>query len=380
MRKKTILLLLLFLGINFLNELYAQIPGNDKNWELVINEEFNNISVFNSRWQKSYWGWNTNFANCTPELQVYKPENVGISTVNGGKLTLTAKKETAWDLVFEWEDTTEVLCDGIQNYRKFDYTSGVIASKSKYSYGYYEIRCKLPKGKGFWPAFWLWAGPDCNYGHEIDILEVHGGLSEHLVSYGANNWWSEGIDCEDNSDQKLIENIPRMDLNYYTYSCEWVPNQLSWYYNSNSNPVKIFKGQYVPRKPRHIIANLAIDQYHPPDYSGVIILKKEQFLQKDEKILIEKPGTSITIFPSSVYIDYIRYYRLKMDCNTSINQSGFNFTSHNYAVKKSYTLYNSTVPTNSKNTLRATDFILLESNFTVPLGSELAIIPTPCIN
>lgn len=47
MRKKTIVLLLFFLGINFLNELYAQIPENDKNWELIINEEFDNI-VYNN--------------------------------------------------------------------------------------------------------------------------------------------------------------------------------------------------------------------------------------------------------------------------------------------------------------------------------------------
>ncbi len=378
MRKKTILLLLLILGINFLNELYAQIPENDKNWELVIDEEFNNISVFNSRWQKSYWGWNTNIGegpNCTAELQVYKPDNVNISTGSGGLLTLTAKKETFWSKVFDWEENGTILCDGIANYRRFDYTSGVIASKSKYSYGYYEIKCKLPKGRGLWPAFWLWAGVDCNYGHEVDILEVNGARMEYAISYGANNHWTEGADCHGASDQKQITNIPRTDLNYYTYSCEWIPNKLTWYYNSNSTPVKVFKGQHVPRKSRYIIANLAVDPFYPPGSSDVEVKDKLTSKLVNKKI-IEFPS----IFPKSMYIQYIRYYRLKMDCSTHVNQSGFNFNTHNYAVKKSYTIYNSTVPSSSKNTLRATDYILLKSNFTVPLGSELAIVPTPCIN
>ena len=59
-------------------------------------------------------------------------------------------------------------------------------------------------------------------------------------------------------------------------------------------------------------------------------------------------------------------------------ESNVDFTTFNYAVKKSITIGNSTIPQNSNVTLRATDFIQLNGGFTLPLGSELNIVPTPC--
>jgi len=43
-------------------------------------------------------------------------------------------------------------------------------------YGYFEIRAKLPKGPGVWPAFWLASvvDKDAPTGFEIDVLEYYG--------------------------------------------------------------------------------------------------------------------------------------------------------------------------------------------------------------
>ena len=35
------------------------------------------------------------------------------------------------------------------------YTSGRIESNKAFKYGIFEMRAKLPKGRGIWPAFWL---------------------------------------------------------------------------------------------------------------------------------------------------------------------------------------------------------------------------------
>ena len=37
------------------------------------------------------------------------------------------------------------------------YTSTRLISTRKFKYGVIEMRAKLPKGKGTWPAFWLLA-------------------------------------------------------------------------------------------------------------------------------------------------------------------------------------------------------------------------------
>ena len=61
------------------------------------------------------------------------------------------------------------------------YTSGRINTQSKHTfqYGRFEVRAKVPSGKGFLPAFWMMPENESYYGQwpkcgEIDIMEVHG--------------------------------------------------------------------------------------------------------------------------------------------------------------------------------------------------------------
>lgn len=50
------------------------------------------------------------------------------------------------------------------------YMVGVVNSKEKFLYGYFESYVTLPYGDGQWPAFWLCAD---NWYSEIDILEAY---------------------------------------------------------------------------------------------------------------------------------------------------------------------------------------------------------------
>ncbi len=74
-------------------------------------------------------------AECNGEMW-FRPENISIT--NSGKLVMTAKDEAA-------------TCNG--KYKP--YTSAMMRSSTTYQYGYFEISAKLPRGDGFWPAFWL---------------------------------------------------------------------------------------------------------------------------------------------------------------------------------------------------------------------------------
>lgn len=61
------------------------------------------------------------------------------------------------------------------------FASGAVRTSStmRYTYGYIEMKAKLPQGKGYWPAYWLNAA---NLGYkmapEIDIFEVFGTQNE----------------------------------------------------------------------------------------------------------------------------------------------------------------------------------------------------------
>ena len=113
-------------------------------------------------------------------------QNVGIynldnAIVNNGVCHLTAKKETVLKRAVSYKPDFEILQDGLPNLRKFDYTSGMIRSKKEFLYGKFEIRCRMPVGQGFWPAYWFFGGKRWN---EVDVFDNYAGLNEFVNSIG----------------------------------------------------------------------------------------------------------------------------------------------------------------------------------------------------
>ena len=117
-----------------------------------------------SRWTTHTW-WNGDFG----EAQFSDPGPGGPFTVRDGVLSITARRDP----------------DG-------HWRSGLIASIDPsgrgfaQKYGYFEIRAKLPKGRGVWPAFWLGETGGKETSVEIDVFEFYGhapnafGSSVHL--------------------------------------------------------------------------------------------------------------------------------------------------------------------------------------------------------
>lgn len=98
-------------------------------------------------------GWDNN------ELQYYPGPDAGNARVKGGRLFITAKKESPSNAA-DW---------GGQRY-----TSARLTTKGKaaWTYGFFEVRAKMPCGKGTWPAIWmLGTTGDWPAQGELDILE-----------------------------------------------------------------------------------------------------------------------------------------------------------------------------------------------------------------
>ncbi len=61
-----------------------------------------------------------------------------------------------------------------------EWASGLLSSYNScgegfaQQFGYFEIRAMLPRGRGFWPAFWLVGVDRGRYTAEIDVFEHHG--------------------------------------------------------------------------------------------------------------------------------------------------------------------------------------------------------------
>ncbi len=234
----------------------ADPPGTG--WALVFSDDFNGTALDTNKWNTCYW-WNlsgcTNAA--TGEIQWYQPDNI---IVQNGRLRLRAQK---------------------RKMNRYSYTSGMIATDNKFAfqYGYAEIRAKLPKGKGFFPAFWLAPVQRNVWPPEIDVMEylgvdpnrVHMTLhystnSGHHSS--ASNWAG-----------------PDFSANYHTFAVQWNPKRIVWYVDGVERK-RYEVAANIPALPMQIIANLAI-----------------------AAAWTNTPPDATTPFPSYYDIDYIRVWR-----------------------------------------------------------------------
>ena len=181
-----------------------QRPANAR---LVWSDEFNGKALDTSQWvydtSRNKEGWYNN------EKQYYsanRPENL---RVGNGVLTIEAHKERLDPARFpDW---------GGQ-----DYTSARIFTKAGWTYGYYEIRARMPCSRGTWPAIWMlpvdlkkW--PDDG---EIDIME-HVGAEPHLIYATLHTKLFNHTINTQRSAQRLV---PTNCSAFHTYQLDWRPD------------------------------------------------------------------------------------------------------------------------------------------------------------
>ncbi|MFW0875168.1 glycoside hydrolase family 16 protein, partial [Rhodococcoides corynebacterioides] len=130
--------------------------------------------------------------------------------VDGGKLTITAKKEVM----------------GGRNY-----TSTRLVSKNKgdFLYGRVEIKAQLPAGKGTWPALWMlptdWAYGEWPKSGEFDIME-HVGYDLDNVHITAH---TEKYNFKINTQKTGTKMVPGSTIGFHTYRVDWTPYAMRGY-------------------------------------------------------------------------------------------------------------------------------------------------------
>ena len=114
------------------------------------------------------------------------------------------------------------------------FTSGRVSTQWKhdFTYGIFEARLKVPKGKGYLPAFWLMTTDENKYGQwprcgEIDIMEVLG--HDTATNYGTIHF---GIPHKQSQGKYTLENGTFSD-EFHVYALKWEENRLCWYIDGN---------------------------------------------------------------------------------------------------------------------------------------------------
>ena len=191
--------------------------------------------------------------------------------------------------------TGEYLKDGI--YGEGWYT-GMVKLKERYCKGYFEIKCKVNAGSGFWSAFWIQA--DAPYtasvskggvgGCEIDIFE-----SMSYDNFIGKNSVSQTVHCAGvDGVQEGYQSLMLGDFygnniyeEYNTYGLEWTDEEYIFYINGVETRRTSF-GNGVSEVMEDVIVSLEI-----PDEEKLAGLDKENY--KTEYI-----------------IDYVKIYQQKL--------------------------------------------------------------------
>jgi beta-glucanase (GH16 family) len=111
------------------------------------------------------------------------------------------------------------------------YTSGAVDTKGKFehAFGYYTVRCKMPKQPGHWPAFWMSCsgvskvGNGGRDGTEIDIVEIpwrNGKVTFNL------HWDGYGTDHKKAGTNTTIAALAE---GFHDYALLWTPEAYVFY-------------------------------------------------------------------------------------------------------------------------------------------------------
>jgi beta-glucanase (GH16 family) len=207
-------------------------------WKLVWSEEFNYTGLPDP----AKWGYEEGYLR-NREPQFYTKARKENAWVEGGVLTLTAQKE-------------EFPIPGGQTAH---YTSAslITQGKASFTYGRIEMRARLPKGRGAWPA--LWTGGINGYwpaAGEIDIMEYWAPKNTvtsnlHFALKGKHTGAGGAVDVENPWDD------------FHLYAVEWNAERMDFFCNQTKYytfPLSSAdeNGDNPYRKPHSLLLSLAL--------------------------------------------------------------------------------------------------------------------------
>ncbi len=175
-----------------------------------------------------------------------------------------------------------------------DYTSARLLSQDKqeFQYGRIDIRAKLPKGKGIWPAIWMLGSnfdevgwPRCG---EIDIMELIG--SEPKIVHGTAHFLGGSNSHESNGSSTFLSGGQDFSDEFHVFSIVWLEDYIEWRLDGKKyhsiTPSTINGGDWPFNNKFFFILNVAVGGNWPGSPNAT------------------------TVFPQRMLVDYIRVYQL----------------------------------------------------------------------
>jgi beta-glucanase (GH16 family) len=237
---------------------------------LVFSDEFNGAA--GTRVDTGKWTLDPGTGQ-NGEQEYYTPgDNAAMD--GQGHLVMTARKENV----------------GGRSYTSHRMNTG---GKFTFQYGRAEARIKVPKGQGFWPAFWMMGadfltGRPWPYNGEVDIMEVLGKdtftsySTLHAPMYNGGGGYGGSYQAAGGAD---------LSADFHTWAMEWDSKGIKYFldntqvFYASKETVENTRGIWIYDHPFYLILNLAVGG----DWPG--------------------PVDATTPFPSQMLVDYVRVYQ-----------------------------------------------------------------------
>ncbi|HYP89927.1 MAG TPA: glycoside hydrolase family 16 protein [Polyangiaceae bacterium] len=233
-------------------------------WELVWSDEFDTDGPPNT----ATWSYEHGRVR-NDEAQYYTDGRAENARVESGLLVLEARKE---------------------RFAGAEYTSASLITRGKRDFfrGRLEVRAKLPRGRGSWPAIWLLGSDISSVGWprcgEIDVMENVGfeGNVVHSTVHAAGLGGAA-------STASTVVTDPWNE--FHTYGLTWTDTQLTISVDEVetlriTNDGKGDTATWPFSQPFYLLLNIAVGG----SWGGA-------------------QGIEESSFPLKMYVDYIRYYR-----------------------------------------------------------------------
>ncbi len=305
----------------------AQIPENNPSWKLVTSK--------------------------SDEFE---------GNMNSNKWVLIGKSDPMWHGwgISEFLEANSSVHDGclyLKTYKENSiyFTGGIHSKKPEYHFGYYELRAKVPKGRGFWHAFWLYNQEGQNWYDEIDIFEPMGELN---IAGRGTSFGVVDMLADKQHPYRIESSDIGVDLSadFHTFALRWQPDTLVFYIDGRV--MGVCTGDIVPQHPMYLYID---QQISCPDPSSAWSCPD---------------GIMDASLPQYFIVDYFRYYE-KYECDKVVVGDNYDFMKDNRSVKKSYKLKSAIVPKRGPVVLKA-ETLELGEGFEVPAGAEFEFQSTEC--
>lgn len=233
-------------------------PAQATPWELVWQDEFD----YSGQPDPRKWDYEEGYVR-NEEQQYYMRRRLKNARVENGRLILEAHRESLPNPRHRsgserWQERRRMI----------EYTAASLMTwkRFEFQYGRIEVRARLPRGRGVWPAIWTlgvnraevgW--PRCG---EIDIMEFVGHTPDTIH---ANVHWPhpQPTPQRRNASQSGRTALAAPWEQFHVYAIEWTPERIEFFVDDRKYHAFALdtagKGPGNPfRQPHYLLLNFAL--------------------------------------------------------------------------------------------------------------------------